>query len=304
MSHLEGELFDWRKFPRAEVPCPLCGAAEAKLYEKYGEEGQYSLVKCRDCRLVRQSPVFEYNDDFLKWAYHSYGEDFQKRSDDAEATMRATVAKDRGYFQFKQDLCERFVEARPYTLLDVGCAAGQFIYACRKTECRVAGVEVSKPQAEFARERFGLDVFNGTVEALLETQRRFDVVHCSHTLEHLPDPKTTLQNFVRLLNPGGIVFIEVPNLVSLNNYVKHLKSNWGLMKNTWGKGDFPEHLVEFTPATIRRLFREVGLDMLYFQVHSKSVLNRSAARARLDQAFNRVVPIGNNMICIGRPRRA
>lgn len=39
----------------------------------------------------------------------------------------------------------------------------------------------------------------------------YDVVHASHILEHLVDTKTALQNWYRILKPGGYLIVLVPH---------------------------------------------------------------------------------------------
>ncbi len=38
----------------------------------------------------------------------------------------------------------------------------------------------------------------------------FDLVICSHVLEHIPDDKKALREIYRILNPGGIALLQVP----------------------------------------------------------------------------------------------
>ena len=41
----------------------------------------------------------------------------------------------------------------------------------------------------------------------------FDVVHCSHVLEHVPDDRKAIAEFFRTLRPGGWAILNVPVLV-------------------------------------------------------------------------------------------
>jgi SAM-dependent methyltransferase len=41
-------------------------------------------------------------------------------------------------------------------------------------------------------------------------QRRFDVILCSHVLEHIPDYLTALRNLKALIAPGGLAILQVP----------------------------------------------------------------------------------------------
>jgi len=42
------------------------------------------------------------------------------------------------------------------------------------------------------------------------TDASFDVIIAHHSLEHVPDPRRTLQDLCRLLKPGGLLLLAVP----------------------------------------------------------------------------------------------
>ena len=71
---------------------------------------------------------------------------------------------------------------------------------------------------EFSETRLDIDeTHNPHIVADMRTLGNigpFDAVFCSHALEHLfpHDVKTALQEFVRVLNPGGAVILFVPDL--------------------------------------------------------------------------------------------
>ncbi len=296
MAILNGELFHWKKLNQVYVDCPLCGSAKHGLYERYGEEFQYSYVRCQDCTFIFQNPRFEYNQDFLNWAYSWYGDEFIKHT----AGKPYPSQEANGYFAFKKNLLDKFCKTRPYKLLDVGCSCGQFLAFCHGKDCVATGLETSQAQVDFARKHLPFEFVCGTTADMKGRENYFDATHIAHTLEHVPDPKQTLRELVALTKPGGIVFVEVPHVASIKNYIDHLANNWGLKKNSWRKGDFPEHLVEFTPKTLQRTVREVGLDIVYFQSHSRSSMKKSTLLKKTDLMINKIANIGNNLICIGR----
>lgn len=49
------------------------------------------------------------------------------------------------------------------------------------------------------------------VNHLSDVQGPVDLIYASHSLEHVTDVKQTLDSFETLLQPGGYLFIEVPN---------------------------------------------------------------------------------------------
>ena len=60
------------------------------------------------------------------------------------------------------------------------------------------------------------DLFNPTadhqwdVTAVPQPDESFDVIYCSHVLEHVPEDRKAMAEFHRLLKPGGWAVINVP----------------------------------------------------------------------------------------------
>lgn len=140
----------------------------------------------------------------------------------------------------------------PGRLLDVGCGTGAFLAAAREAGFEVVGTELSRVAAETARGRFGIDVRVGPfVGKQFGGGERFDVITMIHVLEHMRDPAATLATARRLLVPGGVVVIEVPNRRAVAARLP-------------GPGrraiyDLPLHLHHFTPPSLRRLVEGSGL---------------------------------------------
>jgi 2-polyprenyl-6-hydroxyphenyl methylase/3-demethylubiquinone-9 3-methyltransferase len=53
-----------------------------------------------------------------------------------------------------------------------------------------------------------------TIERLPYSAESFDGVLCSSVLEYLPEPDAALREIVRVLKPGGLVLVSVPNAAS------------------------------------------------------------------------------------------
>jgi SAM-dependent methyltransferase len=107
--------------------------------------------------------------------------------------------------------------------LDVGCGFGGFLVAFSERGYAVTGIEIdpdriSLAQANCADHRMEGCVHAGSVldTAFLSTLGRFDVITCIDVIEHVLDVEAALQNMVGLLEPGGLLLLEIPNKDSLN----------------------------------------------------------------------------------------
>lgn len=102
--------------------------------------------------------------------------------------------------------------------------------------------------------------------------RSFDEVKCHHALEHLSRrqaPKA-ISEFYRVLAPGGVLDIAVPNLYELCRAVVNESEDLnGLLTNIYGEdwedkpdGEAQVHRWGYTEATLRALLESVGFVVL------------------------------------------
>lgn len=108
------------------------------------------------------------------------------------------------------------------TLLDIGCWDGVTTSAYGKS-CnahKLFGVEVFNEQATLA-ERHGIDVARINLEEKVFPwpDSSVDIVVCNQVFEHLKDIFKPLDQISRVLKPGGVLIISVPNLTSLHNRI-------------------------------------------------------------------------------------
>jgi SAM-dependent methyltransferase len=111
----------------------------------------------------------------------------------------------------------------------------------------VHGVEINGEVAEFARRRYGIDIVPGTLEAVAYPAAFFDAVTMWDVLEHLHDPSATLREIHRILKPGGILVVRVPNLASWDAT---------LFGRYWAGLDAPRHLYVFSPTTLSNMLAQ------------------------------------------------
>jgi SAM-dependent methyltransferase len=104
-------------------------------------------------------------------------------------------------------------------LLDVGCGTGKALASFRELGWDVTGVEISPQAAWLARQRVECKICIGDFEEVSLEDEGFDVIRFCHSLEHLPSPKRALEKAYRLLQPGGLLWIEVPNAASLERRI-------------------------------------------------------------------------------------
>lgn len=100
-------------------------------------------------------------------------------------------------------------------VLDAGCGRGFFMkYVTELTPCKLTGVDLDFEHLEIAlkenRSRGG-SVARSYIDPLPFADATFDKIIFSEVMEHLPDDWGGLNEIKRVLKPGGLVYLTVPN---------------------------------------------------------------------------------------------
>ncbi len=147
-------------------------------------------------------------------------------------------------------------------VLDVGCGYGHLLYAVKKNcGSRVRGVEPSAEIAAVGEKYFDIEITPEVLENF-KAEDKYNIILCSHTLEHVDNPISFLKKLKELLAEEGLIYIEVPNVMKPTGGFK--------LKNFF----YSEHLQTFSERNLEILLNRCGLevvaynsdDFLYFLV--------------------------------------
>ncbi len=235
-----------------EVACNLCGQDDYVVHLIRRDlnlflPGEFQLVRCNHCGLVylNPRPVPEQLADLYAGEYDQYNLALRE-----EKPLRRL---DRGYGLRKR--CRAILRhKRSGHLLDVGCATGDFLETMRTYPgWQVSGVELSEVASQYARERLGLDVRTGTLQAAGYAPESFDAITLWNVIEHLTDPAAELREMNRLLRPGGLLVFTTPNLGSLDARV---------FGRYWIGYELPRHFYVFSRDTVNKLLAATGFRLV------------------------------------------
>ena len=151
---------------------------------------------------------------------------------------------------------EELVE--PGLVCDLGCWTGSFLVAAEDRGWRAVGVEPSRWASARARER-GVDVRTATLDDHGVAEGACRLVVLADVLEHLADPASAVDVARRLLEPGGVLLVTVPDAGAL--LARALGRRW------WSV--LPMHLQYFTRASMVRLLTGGGLAVTSVRTHPK-----------------------------------
>ncbi|HYM80316.1 MAG TPA: class I SAM-dependent methyltransferase [Candidatus Limnocylindria bacterium] len=237
--------------------CLACGSSDfGSLPLRYEyRDASFPLAVCRGCgmRFLRVQP----NGDGLAELYRApyFERDFRcGRSAGSSFHEAAFRDENRG-------LLDAFARlGPPGRLLEIGSAAGWLLKHARERGWQVQGVELSAEAAAHAH-ALGLDVFHGELGAAGLPADHFDLVYMGDVLEHVPDCRAALAEVVRVLAPGGHLFLRGP--ITTNSLARRLALGlYGLAGRSIVLREPPYHLWEFTPPSLVRLCRAVGFEVV------------------------------------------
>jgi SAM-dependent methyltransferase len=236
----------WSSTPGVErtegVACALCGARQPESHLACEAPGglPFAFVRCRRCGLVYQDPrpVFE---DLRR----RYGPEY----------FAYELANEENFFGLMRlglaDIAFDRVTAgmpSPRTFLDVGCATGMLLQWVQGRGWEVQGADICRESAEYGERVRGVRIHAGTLEEARFADGTFAVVHFSHLIEHLDDPRGFLREVRRVLRDDGRAVITTPNIAGLQ--ARLFGARW--------RSAIVDHLVLFNRPTLRRMLAEEG----------------------------------------------
>jgi 2-polyprenyl-3-methyl-5-hydroxy-6-metoxy-1,4-benzoquinol methylase len=225
----------------AEV-CNICGSARYRQVHYFKEwnigrdpVSDVAVVRCQSCGIRRRRPGIT---DEFEQAYHTpYIEQ-----------GKAIHPHQLNHFADLMTARLRQFNAKNVRFLDVGCSTGRVLQLASTMGFDAIGLDYSKWAAEHCA-RLGFETRHGSLLGQWPEPAIFDVVHCCHTIEHVPDPLAYIREMHRLIKPGGQLMMAFPNYASIQRVI---------LRDKWGPWCLDSHLWHFTAVQMRRLLRENG----------------------------------------------
>ena len=288
------------------VNCILCGVNDGQmLFRPSRSPGP--VVRCRKCGLVYVSPckntraiIFEGPEIGNYPSRMLTSSDFgdlagcweKSLIEEEEAELPAKVVNAHRVL----DRIEQLMSHKG-TILDLGCFCGTFLHVAAERGWATYGIEPLVGLAIYARAKFGLNVITDTLRDDSFPPEFFDVVTAFQVFEHLPDPAGELTRLWRILKPGGLVVIEVPNIDTV----------WVRLLGKYHRHFVADHLFFFSPATLSAMLRKNGFEVVQVFSPTRVMSLRKLANwlgvvnGRLASCVHRLVEragLGNHMISL------
>lgn len=220
-----------------EVACPVCLSS---AYNLATVRNGFAVVKCKKCSCLLANP--RPSEESLIRLY----QDYPKIVENLGGEVRDNPEDSRREAQYHVRHLSRFV--RGGRLLDLGCGSGDLLEIAQAA-FDVCGVDVAP---RLRRGSKSLTVFEGRLEDAAFESASFNAVTAVEVIEHLFDPRRTLEEIHRVLMPGGMFLVQTGDAGSL-------PARLGL--DRWSYVQPPVHLNFFTRKTLVRLLRQTGFQI-------------------------------------------
>ena len=160
----------------------------------------------------------------------------------------------------------------PARVLDAGCGTGGLIKALRAAHPAwdLTGLDFMPLACTLARERTGVEIVQGSITDLPFATGSFDAVVSADVVCQVEDSARALQEFARVVRPGGGVLVNVPAFRWLWSY----------------HDDSCETKHRYTRPELTALFRTAGLSIDFATYANLLPLPLIAARRKLFRPAN------------------
>lgn len=239
--------------------CPLCKSEETSVYLDFPV---VPVHRCSICQFMFSTKLMS-QEEIERYYREDFGSDRHRSGQVVNATVNALVLN---------RLLSEGALGPVRSVLDVGTGYGYFLHELRsRFGLHGVGVELSRQEAEHARQTLGLEVINLALSTSGLSKASFDLVTSFEVVEHIADPGQFLRELLDFVRPGGWL------LVMTDNFESRVAHDLGAAFPKW----IPHsHISHFGTATFEGAMTAEGCSLVRrmsytpWELVLKSVLHR------------------------------
>lgn len=224
------------------MECDLCSGNKLEVrYKVPTTRRNLSIYVCKNCGLVQSFPKIDHIKDNniaisgdADWGNIRYGKGF---------VSKKAITK----------LSETIDLKKIHNCLDVGSNRGSFVIGLSEIFPKIEflAIEPDKRIINEYKNKLKIKVIGDRFENIELEKNIFDLVYCSHTLEHLKSPRQTLKKIFDSMRQDGFLYLEVPNIDKINEL--NVIEEWFIDK----------HLYHFSPELLEKYLLTENFQIIY-----------------------------------------
>lgn len=221
----------------------ICPACDSELNPCIARFELKSYFKCKKCGIIyqinfnRSKKVYNknyFNNEYCNQYGKTYIDDFNK----IKKLSYKRIANILSISKQKESL----------NILDIGCAYGPFLDACREKRLIPEGIDISADAVKYVKEKLNLkcccDDFINIV-----CSKKYDVITMWFTIEHFEKLSYYLKKVNKCLKNNGLFSFSTPNSSGISgkkNIIKYLKNSPN------------DHFTVFSPVNVKKILKLYG----------------------------------------------
>lgn len=278
--------------------CPVCSSPHILPFSEIKDfsvsQRSFAVVSCNTCGLKFTQNV---PDAEAIVPYYAFT-DYVSHNDTRDGIINNLYQRVKKFtIRQKVAMINALVYEKKGTLLDIGCGTGSFLEAMQADGWRIEGIEPDAGARKLATEKTGISIY-GTERLTRMEPGSFDVITLWHVMEHVHGLQEYVKNVAKLLAPGGLLIVAVPNYTSFDA---------GYYGNYWAAWDVPRHLYHFSPNAMRAfmhqhhfqplLIKPMWFDSFYVSMLSEKYKNGSLIRGGFVGLWSNICALVNKDKC-------
>ncbi len=247
---------------------------------------EYQICKNTGVLFYKKAKEREYKDSYFM---EEYKNQYNKTYYEDEPNLRSLAKKRLNYLK-------KISKNQKLNLLEIGSAAGFFLDEAKKMGHNVKGFEISPNEANYSKEKLGLDVSSESFLNYNE-EKKFDCIALFFVLEHFLNQEKVLEKIFSLLDKKGFLLLAIPSIhgPSFKN------------KKVWFESHPTDHFFDYSPKSIKNTLHYFGTEILFMEPMSyhphreKGILGKFPLKLFYKQIAN-WLGYGDTLFLIARKR--
>jgi SAM-dependent methyltransferase len=247
--------------------CKICRSddysliGKPRIYKSFPRAAahNYSIAQCRRCDFYFIDPAIDLSQEEWETLYTAnyFG---QGQPTEWQLRLRQREFRERMAY-----ICGHLEHGKG-RFLDIGCGQGHMLSEAGLNGFEPYGVDIANNLAPGLHGKY--EFINGNILDAKFPDGFFSAVYMDSVLEHVPDPYETMKELKRILQPGGVIMVIVPNEDSMMNsfikwcyYLTFNRKKYGKIKPFIN----PYHIHGFNRRSLKHLFNDLSLKTLFIK---------------------------------------